>query len=214
MSTKFAVNMICLIVIGSILFSASCFADVSMGIKQGDWVEYNVTCNGPVPAEHDLTWAKMEYVSVQGKTAEVNITSRYTDGSEAWVILALDLEAGATGDSFLIPANLQKGDTYKEQYHGNITILDVEQRTYAGAKRNTVHGATTETQFYWDQQTGVLLEARSTYTDYTIDTVAQKTNIWQPETTGIDPTVLLVLLFVLIAAIIVAVAVRLKTKRK
>ncbi len=213
MSKKLAVNIICLLTICSVLFSLSCFA-VTMGVKQGDWVEYTVTASGSVPAEHDLTWAKMEYITVQGTTAQVNITSRYQDGSEAWVVMDLDLEAGATGDSFLIPANLQEGDTYDYQYHGTIPITGVEERTYAGAKRSTVEGNTTETQFYWDQQTGVMLEAHSTYSNYTIDTVAQKTNIWQSETRELDPILLFASLFILVAAVAISISLIMKRRKK
>jgi len=122
MSRKFAAILIC-VTVTCLLFSAICYAEVEIGIKQGDWVEYDVDVTGDVPPEHDLTWARMEYITVQGKTADVNITSRYTDGSEDWVVLGLDLEAGKTGDSFLIPANLQEGENYTEQYHREITII-------------------------------------------------------------------------------------------
>ncbi|MCW4034439.1 MAG: hypothetical protein NWF03_03660 [Candidatus Bathyarchaeota archaeon] len=204
MSRNVAVLLICVTLTCLLCFSV-CYAEVEIGVKEGDWVEYDVNVTGTVPAEHDLTWARMEYITVQGKTAEVNITSRYSDGSEAWVVLHLDLEAGQTGDSFLIPANLQEGMNYTEQYHGEITIIDVTQREYSGARRNTAHGTTAETLFYWDQETGVLLEARSDYGNYTIDTVAQKTNIWEPQTFAIDPIIFVVIIVAAIAVIVIFV---------
>ena len=45
---------------------AAISADVSVGVKQGDWIEYQVTYTGTSPESHATTWAKMEIVGVQG----------------------------------------------------------------------------------------------------------------------------------------------------
>jgi hypothetical protein len=34
-------------------------AEISVGVKQGDWIEYQVAFVGAPPESHDVTWAKM-----------------------------------------------------------------------------------------------------------------------------------------------------------
>jgi len=59
--------LICLAVLVGMLFSAVVSADVVVGVKQGDWIEYSVTVTGDVPEEHDVTWSKIEIISVEEK---------------------------------------------------------------------------------------------------------------------------------------------------
>ena len=80
------------------------------------------------------------------------------------------------------------GDACFDQNVGNITISDVEERTYAGATRTVVHATTSETTYYWDKATGILVEGESKFSDYTISTIADETNMWQSKLLGPDPT--------------------------
>jgi hypothetical protein len=204
--------MICLTVLVGILFSAVVYAEISVGVKQGDWIEYRVTHTGTVPGEHDVTWAKIDVTDVKGTSINITITSRYSDGREETATAALNLETGQIGDSFIIPANLDKGDPFREEHEGNITISDVADRAYAGAKRSVVHAATSQTMFYWDRSTGVLVEATSSYTDFTLTTRAEKTNMWQAQIFGIDPIVFIALI-VLVMAAVLAIFLRSKLKK-
>jgi len=202
MTRKIALHLICLAVLFGMLFSAVASAEIVVGVKQGDWIEYEVTVTGDVPEEHDVTWSKIEIISAEGKKIDIEITSRYSDGREETATSTLNLETGQIGDGFIIPANLDNGDPIPEQYEGTITISGVEKRTYAGATRSVVYASTSLTMFYWDRSTGFLVEATSSYPDFTIITKADKTNMWQTQIFGIDPFVFIVPIIAVIVAVL------------
>ncbi len=164
-------------------------AEISVGVKKGDWIEYQVALTGSPPADHDVTWARMEVTNVQGKAINLNVTTEFKNGTLLYENITLNLETGQLGDDFIIPANLNSGDTFFDENVGNITISGVEERTYAGATRTVVYAATSETTYYWDQATGILVEGNSQFPDYTMNTIVDKTNMWQPQLFGLDPTV-------------------------
>jgi len=164
-------------------------AEISVGVKKGDYIEYQVAFTGTPSEGHDVTWARMEIKEVQGESVSVEITSTHANGTQENFVANLNLKTGQLGDDLIIPANLNIGDMFFDINVGNITISDVEERTYAGATRTVVHATTPETTYYWDKATGILVEGKSTFPDYTISTIADKTNMWQPKLFGLDPTV-------------------------
>ena len=195
--------MICLAVLVGMHFSAVASAEIVVGVKQGDWIEYKVTVTGDVPEQHNVTWSKIEIMAVEGKKIDVKITSRYSNGTEETATSTLNLETDQIGDAFIIPANLDKSDTFLSS-EGTITVSGVEERTYAGATRSVVYASTAVTMFYWDRSTGFLVEATSSYPGFTLATKAEATNMWQTQAFGIDPLfsiVLVVLVIVVVLAI-------------
>ena len=210
MTRKFALQLIALAVLVCALLSTAVYAEIVVGVKDGDWIEYRVTGTGNIPAEHDVTEAKIEILGVDEKTIDIQIASKFSDGREETITSTLNLETGQIGDSFIIPANLSKGDTFLEQTEGTITISGVEEKTYAGAKRTTVYATTSITEFSWDSSTGFLVEATSSYPDFTIITEAENTNIWQTQTFGIDPIIPIVLVAAVIGAVLAIVLGRIK----
>jgi hypothetical protein len=220
MDRKLALTIVLLIVLvvsAPIVVSA----EISVGVKAGDWIEYQVTFTGTPPEGHAVTWARMDIVSVQGKNITLAVAAKQSDGSWLNETVQLNLEAGQLGDDFIIPANLNSGDTFFDKGHGNITISGVEERTYAGAKRTIVSGTVSETAqqttyqttYYWDKATGVLVEGDSSYTNFTMYTTADKTNMWQAQTLGLDSTVLYAIV-IGVAVIIVAVIAFFVMRRK
>jgi hypothetical protein len=172
-----------LICVGNVL------AEVSVGVKKGDWAEYQVDYTGIPPEGHDVTWARMEIKDIQGKSVYAEITVEFSDGTNETMTTTLDLETGKLGDDFIVPANLNSGDTFFDKNAGNITISNVEEKTYAGATRTIAHATTPETSYYWDKATGLLVEGNSSFPLYTMNTIVTKTNIWQPQVFGLDPPV-------------------------
>jgi hypothetical protein len=193
-------------------------AEISVGVKQGDWIEYQVTFTGTPPEGHAVTWARMNVVSVQGKNITLAVAAKQSDGSWLNETVQLNLEIGQLGDDFIIPANLNSGDTFFDKGHGNITISGVEERTYADAKRTIVSGTVSETAqqttYYWDKATGVLVEGNSSYTDFAMYTKVDKTNMWQPEAVGPDSTVFYVLAIGATVIIVAVIAVLFLRRRK
>ncbi len=194
--------VVCLVIPISTLLWAIVSAEISVGVKEGDWIEYQVTFNGAVPEEHNIEWAKFEILAAEGKTIDVNITSRYSDGREVTIPSTLNLETGQIGDAFIIPAKLNSGDAFLEQYEGTITISGVEEKVCAGVKRSVVHAVTSHTMYYWDRSTGVLVEGTSAYPDFTLMTKAEKTNMWKPEIFGLDPIVFVVMIVIPVVVVL------------
>ncbi|MBN1244068.1 hypothetical protein JXA31_00570 [Candidatus Bathyarchaeota archaeon] len=144
----------------------------------------------------------------------VEITAEYSNGTQEAMTTTLNLETGQLGDDFIIPANLNSGDTFFDKNVGNITISSVEERTYAGATRTVAHAVTAETTYYWDKATGVLVEGNSQFPEYTMNTIVDKTNIWQPQLLGLDPTVFYALVIGASVLIVVVLAFLIAGKKK
>ena len=196
-----------LICVGNVL------AEVSVGVKKGDWAEYQVDYTGTPPEGHDVTWARMEIKDIQGKTVYAEITVEFSDGTKETMTTTLDLETGQLGDGFIVPADLNSGDTFFDKNAGNITISNVEEKTYAGATRTITHATTPETSYYWDKATGLLVEGNSSLPWYTMNTIVTKTNIWQPQMFGLDPPVLCALLIGAVVLIVVLPILIVKRKK-
>jgi hypothetical protein len=81
----------------------------------------------------------------------------------------------------------------------------------------TTNGTETTT-FEWDKQTGILVQAFSNYTDYnfTMATVANGTNMWQPQApVNLTPFYVLITAIVIVIAAVAAILVwRKKVKVK
>jgi hypothetical protein len=202
MDRKLALIITVLIVLIGIVPTAIS-ADVSVGVKRGDWIEYQVAYTGTPPESHAITWAKMEIVGVQGAVINLNVTTKFSNGTLLNETVTLNLQTGQLGDEFIIPANLNSGGTFFDEHFGNITISGIEQRTCVGATRTVVRASTPTTMFYWDRSTGVFVEASSSLNDYTMNTKADKTNMWQPQIFGLDPTVFYTLVVAAVAILIV-----------
>jgi hypothetical protein len=191
-------SLIILIVIVPVVLSA----EISVGVKQGDWIEYQTNVTGTPPPDHNVAWARMEITDVQGVDINLNVTTKFFNGTSLNEAITLNLETGQLGDDFIIPANLNGGGAFFDKRVGNITINGLEERTYGGATRTVVYADTSQTKFYWDKLTGILVEAFSTYSDYTMHTTVDKTNMWQAsQIFGLDSTLFYALIIVAVAII-------------
>ncbi len=188
-------------------------AEVSVGVKAGNWIEYQVTFTGMPPEGHDVEWARMDITSVQGKDVSLVIAAKLSNGTWLNETVQLNLETGQLGDDFIVPAELNSGDVFFDMRQGNITISGVEEGTYAGAERTVMVGTTAQTTYYWDRATGVLVEGNSSYTDFSMYTKVDKTNMWQVQAVGWDATVVYAVV-VGVAVVVVAVATVFLLRRK
>jgi hypothetical protein len=214
MTRKFALCMICLaVLVAGVHFSAFASAEIVVGVKQGDWIEYNVTITGEVPEQHDVTWCRFDVTAVDGKNVYVDSTWRYTNGSEETESKTLKLETGQIGDCFIIPANLDEGDTFLSP-EGDITISGVEEKICAGVTRKVVYANNSRTLFHWDRSTGILVEANSSYSEFTLFTKVEKTNMWQTQIFGLDQTVFIALAVLLTVAALASAIFLIRKLRK
>jgi hypothetical protein len=213
MKTKHAFFIVFLVtaLMATCIFS-NVFAQIIVGVKEGDLIQYDVEVTGDVPEQHDVANASIEVINVRDKLVDIKFTSVFLDGTQKIDYSTLNLQTGNLGETFIIPANLTKGDSFSEELYGNITISKVEERSYAGVKRTTVTASNPQNVWYWDQETGFLVEAKSTYANFTITTTAKETNIWQPQPYEMDPIVSIVLVIVIIAALLIIVVFRVLKK--
>ncbi len=204
------------VIVLAVVVSVVGFAEVSVGVEEGDWVEYVIEYTGSPPAEYPA-WLRIEVVRVEATSVVVLATRELVDGTSSSRSVTLDLETGAQ-DLVLIPANLGEGDVFYHEDVGNVTVSGVEEGTYAGAKRTMLVASVTQILFRWDQSTGVLLEASFSSIDFTQHLMLDKTNLWESQESGlpIDPTVFyaLIIVAVVIVAVVVFVVLRIRKKRR
>jgi hypothetical protein len=199
-------------------------ADVSVGVKKGNWIEYQVNVTGNPPPRYNVTWASINVTSVQGENIGLYIMTRFMNGSLLIENVTVNLVT-RPGDSFVIPSNLSPGEAFYNQFlGGNITISNVVQRTVLGAKRTLVQGSTNVTTYYWDRQTGILVQATTVEPigsntgfgiskGFSVFTKAIGTNIWQPQILGLDVNVFYALIVAVVAASVAIVAIFVWRKR-
>ena len=194
-----------LIVILSTAALAVVEGTITVGVKKGDWIEYNVSTTGAPPAAHDITWAKMEILDVEGVVLHANITTRSVNGTVSSAVRSFNFDEGQVQAWIIIPANLGPGDMfYDASIPGNVTIQGQEQKVVAGASRTITHASDSVKYKEWDKATGMFTLTRDNVGTYTVNATAIATNMWSPQILGLDQTVFYI---IIIALIVVAVAV-------
>jgi hypothetical protein len=109
------------------LFTAG-YAEQTTGVKEGDWMEYDITVTGTgsLPPTHDVRWMRMDVLSVDGTAFSVNITVRYANETMGSSIWKYNFAEGHTGGWTIIPANLNPGDTFFDYSPpANVTVQPV-----------------------------------------------------------------------------------------
>ena len=131
---------------------------------------------------------------------------RMSDGTELSDTVPADLSEGG-GEAFgiagfVIPSNVTTGDSVHISGYGNVTIEGETARTYAGARREVVYASFSQDEvqmtYYWDKETGVMLEASTTQGDVTTIGKMAETNMWEASTMQV-PWWLWVIIAVVIA---------------
>lgn len=177
----------------------------AIGVKPGDWIEYNVTTTGAPPAEKHIDWARMEVLDVEGDAFQVNSTGHELNGTYSSFIRTFNFTAGEVSAWIIIPANLSPGDTFYDSYdNANYAIQGEMQETIAGATRTITYINDTMGRYkQWDKATGIFVETIDNVGNYTVNALAYATNMWNPQILGLDQNVFYA---ILIAVVIVAVA--------
>lgn len=209
---KKIVALIVLLMAFSTIVIAS--AQIVVGVKKGDWIEYTVTTTGTPPdSAHSITAARMEVLDVQGTTIQVNITSTYSNGTQFSNPSTLNLATGQLIDNFIIPAGLTTGSEFNSNMGTMVRmrITGTSQGTCVGATRTVVNATQDGNTYVWDQATGVSVEGISegTYNGqpYTMHTLATNTNMWTlPSSTESSPDMTLIYVAVIVIVVIVVVA--------
>lgn len=192
--------------------------------KTGYWIKYDYTATG-APAGTPLPlWIKVEFLSTQGINATVRVTMHMSNGTEQNQTMNMDVLDGGgtlgTLSGFVIPANRTTGDSVYISGYGNVTIDGETTRTYAGASRTVVYASFsqygTQLTYYWDKETGIMVEASVTSGSMTGTAKATETNMWQAAPSGlaIEPTYLYILTAVIIVIAAATIALIIRRKRE
>jgi hypothetical protein len=201
----------------------------SAGVKEGDWIEYEVSVagTGAMPPTHDVRWFRIEILSpVEVAAFSVNLTSRYANGTVASAIWRFNFTEGNVEGWIIIPANLGEGDTfYDYSIHTgapvNVTIEGEEQKMILGATRTITYGHDSLRHKEWDKATGMFTGTTEVYKnvttrtgwyieDLTITVKATATNMWNTEPvlesnqTAFWAAVAILVVLVVLALIVVA----------
>jgi hypothetical protein len=189
-------------------------AQLPVGVKKGDWIQYQVSFTGRPDPTHDIVAAKIEVLDVQGTRIYVNIISTYSNGTRVSTNSTLNLQTGQLIDNFIIPANLTTGEKFYDSNVGNITITGIGQRTFAGATRTVINATSGDNTYVWDQATGISVEAISLSLGYTMHSLVNATNIWKPQSSVLNMIIVYALAVVAVIIIVVAVIVVITHRKK
>jgi hypothetical protein len=183
-------------------------AGPSVGVKEGDWIEYSISMTGPpLDQLRNLTWYRMEILRIDGALIEVNKTSRSVNGTFSSSLWDFDLTGGQTYGWVIIPPNLSQGESFFDSSKGINVMIEGEQRkTLLGASRDITH-ATDPPRVYkeWDKSTGVYVYSIDETADYMVVMSAIATNLWSQETSEQNQTAVTYLVAVTIVSLVVAV---------
>ena len=208
---KFTSLLISLFVILGILSQSIVLAQISVGVKAGDWLEYGLSYSGS-PPDFYPAWIRIDVTNVEGTRVTADLSGEQLDGTSVSNSGTYDLETGVI-DLLLIPAGLDVGNRFYHKDYGNITITNAEENIYANSKRAVIFSTVQQVSMHWDKETGILVQADQSTDDFTQQIVIEKTNIWQSETFGIDFTILFVLTIAIVVILVILVIFIIKRKQ-
>ena len=199
-------------------------ANVTVGVKAGDWVEYNVTYGGDGdPPESYPIWFRYHITKVQGTNITATLTSEAVNGQITPITNTYDLKTGVL-ELLVAPAGLNYADVFSHEKYGNITIVRSEEDTYAGGTRTAFLATFDNITVYWDQPTGIFLKSAQEFFNNENQTVTQKvrisaTNLWinpnaGPDTSEMDQIVFYAKVLVVIAVLVIIAVLLIRTLRK
>jgi len=189
---------------GWTLFSNVAFATYSVGVKNGDWIRYDISISS---AGQTATGSiKIIIQQVQG----VQITGTYEITVQGYSIMqptqfSLDIStgSGSYASGFIIPANLTAGQSIPGEAADVQSIVDWNGRRAILTNATSPFGGFNG-QIYWDQETGVLLETKGSVTGATYSLTAAETSLWGGGLLGGGA---LTWIIVIIVVVVVAIAV-------
>ena len=198
-----AAIFVVLSVVGAI--PAACGAP-TMGVKKGDWIQYNVDITGTPPPIHDVTWMRMVILQIQGAAFQANITVRFVNGTLYSSIWKFNFTEGNEEGWIIIPSNLGPGETFYDfSKPANIAIQGQEQKTVVGASRTVTYANDSFGVKKWDKATGVFIQSSENFGNWSAYVSAIATNMWSPQILGLDQTAFFTVITVVIVAAVVII---------
>ena len=183
-------------------------AQYTTGVKAGDWIKY----------DFNISYMGMSYKGTLTVTIQT-VTDTYITGTITFTgnfpmagqpTFSIHIPTWTGGNGFLIPSNLKPGQTIPGIYP-TTTVQEIVN--WKG--RNAIKATTTmtgfQTEVYWDQETGVLLEIKSITSGADFSVVATDTNMFSIG--GFNWTLWIIIIVVIIIAAITFIVIWYKVKR-
>ncbi|MGD2067032.1 MAG: hypothetical protein PVI43_07700 [Candidatus Bathyarchaeota archaeon] len=193
-----------------VLTGSTVNSNVTVGVKAGNWMEYNVTYGGEgSPPESYPTWFRYHITEVQETNITATITYESINGEISDVTNTYDLKTGVL-ELLVVPAGLKYADVFYHENYGNITIAGTEEDTYAGVTRVAFHTTFDNITVYWDKPTGIFLQSEQVLnnTDVSQKVTISATNLWYNPSTAPDNSELdQIVFYAKVVAVIVVVAI-------
>lgn len=164
-------------------------AQEEVGVKAGDFIRYEYAITGAPSSPLGLPqWARIEFLSVEEAGGTLRITMHYTDGREYndtgdWSFKSGGISLG----SFIgiaIPSNSKTGDVVHMIGGINATIAGETTKMSAGISRTVFYSSfyqdypASQPEYYWDKETGVMVEASIVSGNVTAIVTTKETNMW------------------------------------
>jgi hypothetical protein len=187
----------------------------SIGVKAGDWIEFNSHTTGNLPMGHDVSWFKMEIINTTSTQIFVNIVAESNNGTLTSAIRTIDFTTGDTQAWIIIPANLSPGDSFYDNLsNSTVTIQGEKTEKVDGVMRTITFVHTPERNKEWDKATGVFVQTVDTYPDYNVKATSYATNMWALKILGLNPTIFYAALCVVVILLAATVLVLIAFQRK
>jgi hypothetical protein len=192
----------------------------AVGVKGGDWIEYNITVTGKgsLPPTHDVVHFRILIFDVEGEAFSANFTCTYRNGTVGSAVWKYNFSEGIVGGWTIIPANLSPGEQFYDcGMHNdkpvNVTIQCQEDAAVLGATRTLTYGNDSLRHKEWDKATGVMVGTVEVYKnvtnkagwyieDLTVVVEAVATNMWSNQAVTNDKTWLYATAGVAVAAVV------------
>lgn len=207
---KFHSLLFSVIFLVGVFSSTIVLAQISVGVKAGDWIEYAISYTGNPPEMYPER-TRIDVTNVQGTKIRANLTVESLDGRSNINGAYYDLETGVT-DLFFVPAGLDIGDHFYHPNFGSIPLTENKYVTYADAKRTVVFSTFENIECHWDKNTGILVQKIQSEDNYTQTILAIKTSMWQPQIFGLDSTIFNALIMIIFAIIAIVTVFLLKRR--
>lgn len=177
----------------------------SVGLQPGQWAKYTLTAVG----QEGATSVTISISSVSGTIVEYTLTHEYVHYSPITQSFRGDVSDGRALP-YIVLANLHEGDTIYDDPIFSPKVKGIATRSYAGSSRTVVYATWLGDTYYWDQQTGILVEQ----TTGLIPMKLTETNIWGGGIFGTSNPFLWVVVLVIIVVVVALALVVLSSLRR
>ncbi len=170
------------------------YDEPSAGVKEGNWIEYDVNITGtPPPVHKGVDWMRIEVLHVESTAFPVNLSVRFANGTTGSSIWRFNFTEGNTEGWIVIPSSLGPGETFYDNFSKadkHIVIQSQEQQTVLGASRTLTFGNDSYRHKQWDKATGVFVRSSESFRNWSAYVNIVATNLWSPQILGLNQTVL------------------------